>query len=247
MESEIEVTVIDDDGDLRTVIVRYLERAGMTVSSYGDTGGVEEVLQRETPQIIILDINLPGENGFIAAARLRARSSIGIVMVTARITHEDRLLGLSMGVDHYLTKPVDLRELESVIRNLARRLHPAPGAVASHAAAAGEVPGGMTWTLDMTSWTLGAPNGATIELSSAEYQLLLPLLAKPGEAASRDVINARLGKPRLPADNRSLDVLVSRVRRKIETSTGIALPLRSARGSGYVFAGAARIEGGAIG
>lgn len=100
------------------------------------------------------------------------------------------------------------------------------------------------WTLNLASWELTAPNGNAIELSSAEYLMLLPLLEHPGRPNSRDIINARLGKPRLGIDNRSLDVLISRIRRKIEVGTGIPLPLRAARGAGYVFTGAAQVIGG---
>ncbi len=199
------------------------------------------ILEAKQPQIMVLDVNLPGENGFVAAARLRARSSAGIIMLTGRSGRDDRLLGLSMGVDHYLSKPVDMPELESVIRNLARRLR--VDTQGGRTETGGSATPQPHWTLDLASWTLTAPNGNAIELTSAEYLMLLPLLEQPGRPNSRDIINARLGKPRLGVDNRSLDVLISRIRRKIEQGTGTPLPLRSARGTGYVFTGTAQVIG----
>lgn len=241
-EKDLRVVIIEDDDDMRSILERYLWMVGIEAVSYPDTAKLDAlILEDDRPQIMILDVNLPGENGFVAAARLRARSSAGIIMLTGRSGRDDRLLGLSMGVDHYLSKPVDMPELESVIRNLARRLR--SGDTAQSRETVAEEASPRLWTLDLDSWTLTAPNGNSIELSSAEYLMLLPLLEQPGRPNSRDVINARLGKPRLGVDNRSLDVLISRIRRKIELGTGTQLPLRAARGTGYVFTGSAEVVG----
>ncbi len=237
--SPITVAVVEDDDDLRATLLRFLTSVGMDATGFGNVGDLDEALAAAAPDVILLDVNLPGENGFLAAARLRSRSMVGIVMLTGRTEQQDRLLGLSMGVDHYLGKPVDLRELESVIRNLARRLNTAQPETEQRAQAADAT----AWLLDKEGWRLTAPNGTSLDLSAAEYQALLPMLETPGQPHSRDTINARLGKPRLDADNRSLDVLVSRIRRKVELGTGLALPLRAARGAGYVFTGVARVEG----
>lgn len=234
----ISIAIVEDDVDLRATLSRFLRSVGIDVTEYGNVADLDAKIGEAAPDIVILDINLPGENGFIAAARIRARSMVGIIMLTGRTNQEDRLLGLSMGVDHYLGKPVDLRELESVIRNLGRRL----GAPVQDL----DIPTSTDkpiWTLNREEWRLTAPNGSSVDLSSAEYQALGPIIEQPGRANSRDSINARLGKPRLDADNRSLDVLISRIRRKIENSTGQVLPLRSARGTGYVFTGFAKVEG----
>ena len=240
--NDFRIVIIEDDEEMRSMLERYLRMVGMETESYPDTANLDSlILEAKQPQIMVLDVNLPGENGFVAAARLRARSSAGIIMLTGRSGRDDRLLGLSMGVDHYLSKPVDMPELESVIRNLARRLRAdTQGRQPEDGGSATPQP---HWTLDLASWTLTAPNGNAIELTSAEYLMLLPLLEQPGRPNSRDIINARLGKPRLGVDNRSLDVLISRIRRKIEQGTGTPLPLRSARGTGYVFTGTAQVIG----
>ncbi|WP_277968052.1 response regulator transcription factor [Sphingomonas echinoides] len=234
----VSIAIVEEDDDLRSVFTRYLTQAGMDVFGYRTIGALEDYWANATgPDILVLDVDLPRENGFIATARIRARSMVGIIMVTRRTEHEDRLLGLSMGADHYLAKPIDLRELESIIRNLARRLFE------RRETGANAIPEQPIWTLRRDEWRLIAPNGAVVDLSAAEHQLLTSILEQPGRANSRDSINAKLGKPMLDAQNRSLDVLMSRVRRKIEAATGLALPLRAARGTGYVFTGQARIEG----
>lgn len=234
----INVAIVEDDADLRATLSRFLKSVGMNTLEFGNVGDLGIASGETLPEIVVLDVNLPGENGFIAAARMRALSMVGIIMLTGRTGQEDRLLGLSMGVDHYLGKPVDLRELESVIRNLARRLSSAKGKATAPSDSDKPI-----WTLNKDEWRLIAPNGSIVELSAAEYQALGPIIEQPGRPNSRDTINARLGKPRLDSDNRSLDVLISRIRRKIETTTGQVLPLRSARGTGYVFTGMARVEG----
>jgi len=238
MPDRVVVSVVEDDDDLRAVLERFLGGVGMEVAGFADTAGLDEAWLAQPPDVIVLDINLPGESGFMAAARLRARSMVGIVILTGRTAEEDRLLGLSMGVDHYLSKPVNLRELESVIRNLARRVGARPAVAASPAVKQTVA----TWTLDLGNWLLTAPNGKSVELSTLEFQLLSPLLETRGQPVPREVLNARLGKPRLDPDNRSLDVLASRIRRRIEDLTGVPLPLRAARGTGYVFTGEAEVR-----
>ncbi|WP_294395459.1 response regulator transcription factor [uncultured Sphingomonas sp.] len=252
MTGSIAVAIVEDDADLRAVLTRFLDGTGMTVASFENVRELDAALQTQQFDVLILDVNLPDESGFVAAARLRARSSVGIVMLTGRTDQQDRLLGLSIGADHYLGKPVDLRELESVIRNLARRLQAVPAAPPAPATPQAGTPAPAdgqdqdgTWLLDCDAWRLTSPNGMGVELSAAEYQVLLPLLEQPGRLGSRDMINARLGKPRLDPQNRSLDVLISRTRRKIDATTGMSLPLRSARGTGYVFTGLSKIKGSA--
>lgn len=238
MKNTISVAIIEDDHDLRGVLTKYLQSVGMDVAGFN---AVDEFDSSSTTyDVVILDVMLPGENGFVAAARLRSRSMIGLVMLTGRTKQEDKVLGLSIGVDHYLAKPVDLRELESIIRNLARRLGCEKAATYKNPAESYEC-----WILNMEGWRLIAPNGISIDLSRAEYQTLCPILEQPGQPKSRDEINFVLGKRRIDSENRSLDVLISRVKRKVETTTGIQLPLRAARGAGYVFTGVAQIEGSA--
>ncbi|MCW2367153.1 DNA-binding response OmpR family regulator [Sphingobium sp. B7D2B] len=228
MPDSVLVSIVEDDDDLRSILSRFLSGVGMKVAPFANTADLDDVWRADPPDVVILDVNLPGENGIMAAARLRSWSQVGIIILTGRTAEEDKLLSLSMGVDHYLHKPVNLRELESVIRNLARRV--------SKSRTSQEDPVGEkgSWHLDLRAWLLTAPNGKSVKLSSLECQILAPLLETPGQAVSRDVLNANLGKTHVDPDNRALDVLISRMRRRVEDFTGMAFPVRAARGTGYV-------------
>ncbi|MCW2363835.1 MULTISPECIES: response regulator transcription factor [Sphingobium] len=122
MPDSVSVSIVEDDDDLRNILSRFLSGAGMKVAPFANTADLDNVWRADPPDVVILDLNLPGENGIMAAARLRSSSQVGIIILTGRTADEDKLLSLSMGVDHYLHKPIDLRDLESVIRNLAGRV-----------------------------------------------------------------------------------------------------------------------------
>ncbi|WP_448664644.1 response regulator transcription factor [Sphingomonas sp. CJ20] len=244
MERKIVVSVVEDDDDLRRIIERFLLSVGMEVSASPDTTGLDAAWLERPPDVIVLDVNLPGENGLTAAARLRSRSTVGIIILTGHERDEDRLLGLSLGADHYFSKPIHLRELESVIRNLARRVggqRPARSSPSELEPSPNEPQTTAHWCLNLHDWALTAPNGVVVELSASESTFLASLLATEGQAVSRDELNRKLGKPNLDPDNRSLDVLASRVRRRIEDVTGMRLPVRAARGCGYVFTGTSEL------
>jgi DNA-binding response OmpR family regulator len=168
------------------------------------------------------------------ATRLRALSPVGIVMLTGRSALEDRVRGLEGGADVYMTKPVDLLELSSVIRSLARRMRlakaPRPADAETRASA------DSTWSLQDGGWILVAPDGASLHLSAQERTFLVALMDAAGSAVSRQVL-AELFLPDSPGgfELRRIDVLVSRLRAKAQ-SAGLKLPVLSVRGQGYVFA-----------
>lgn len=222
--SKIQVMLVDDEEDFREPVARFLRKVGMEVM---DVGSVEEMAQSMTgfrPHVIVLDVNLPGESGLEALKRLRAESSAGLVMVTAQGGVDDRIHGLSLGADSYLGKPVNIRELEAVIRSLRSRVAPEQPASVPE-------PG---WVFDTERWTLSSPTGEEARLSAAEHAVLTALTRHPGQPVSRDVLFTVLGRQSSGPEDRSLDVLVSRLRRKYPDST-TTLPIRSARGIGYVF------------
>lgn len=227
----VRVLVIEDDEDLRDTLCRYLSGIGMTVHGLDSAEHLEEHLAQHSADLLICDVNLPGENGFSIVARLRQKTRAGIVMLTARGQEDDRMLGLSLGADHYLVKPVNLRELEFVVRNLHRRLSETPVAVEAEPVAQG------VWKFDSTVWSLTAPNGATAQLTMAEFRMLQCLVAHPGEVATREQLLAAMDRPNLEIYSRNLDVTVSRLRKKVEDACGQKLPVTSARGMGYVFNG----------
>ena len=152
--SAIRVILVDDEADFRIPVGRFLTKQGLEVRDCDRVEALPSVLEQFTPHIIVLDVNLPGESGMDAVNRLRQETRAGLVMVTARGDVDDRIKGLARGADSYLPKPVDLRELEAVIRSLAMRLS---------AAAEGE----NAWILHMDTWTLAAPGGAPARPASA--------------------------------------------------------------------------------
>jgi len=231
----IKVMVVEDDPDLCGSIARYLGLVGMSVRQAGSAADLDQELATFSPDLLVLDINLPGEDGFSIAARMRARSRMGIIMLTARGQLDDRVLGLTAGADSYLVKPVQFRELEAVIHSLSRRLRATEPAAAEPAAAA---PPARAWSFDAGTWSLITPNGRAVPLTNAEYRVMQILAAEPGASVGRDEIAAALGKVVGGYDDRSIDAVMARLRRKVQTATGEALPVRSVRSVGYVFAAA---------
>ena len=228
----INVVVVEDDPDLCGSILRYLSLVGMTVKRAGSGAELDAVLAGFTPDLLVLDVNLPGEDGFSIAARLRATSKFGIVMLTARGQLDDRVLGLTAGADAYLVKPVQFRELEAVIHSLARRLHEAQPEEKTDPREDGH----RAWSFDAANWALLTPNGCQVSLTNAEYRVLQTLTAEPGASVAREDIATALGKTVGGYDDRSIDAVMARLRRKVQVATGENLPIRAVRSVGYVFA-----------
>jgi DNA-binding response OmpR family regulator len=221
-EAAIKVILVDDEEDFRDPVARFLRKRGMTVHEAASAEDLTNVLSTFQPHVIVLDINLPGENGLDALERLRGSSNVGIIMATARRGVDGRIQGLTLGADNYLEKPLDVRELEVVIRNLWSRLALRPPA-ASH----------TPWWFSPEDWTLTAPDGLSVRLSTAEYNIITLLAREPGVAVARDSLFQGLGKIASGPEDRSLDVLISRLRQKF-TASEYALPLKSVRWVGYV-------------
>lgn len=224
MSDKIHVMLVDDEEDFREPVARFLRKVGMEVVTVGSVEEMAPSMISWRPDVIVLDVNLPGESGLEALQRLRSESSAGLVMVTAQGGVDDRILGLSLGADSYLGKPVNIRELEAVIRSLWSRIAPGEPVAALE----------RCWVFDTERWTLSSPTGEEVRLSGAEHTVLMALTQQPGQPVSRDVLFNALGKQPTGPEDRSLDVVVSRLRRKY-TDSAVTLPIRSARGVGYVF------------
>ncbi len=241
----IRVLLVEDDDEFRESLQSFLSEAGLDVCAVGNAAGLAREMQKAPPDVVILDLNLPGTDGLSAALSMRETSSVGIIVLTGRTQKQDRIQGLAIGVDHYLTKPTDPAELELVIRNLHRRLSGA-GAVAPEAGKteAGMPGSGMPgagapgpWIFRARKWLLESPTGHAVKLSSMELQILDRLVASPGEPVSRIELMRHAGRPDTEDAGRGLDLIIFRLRRKVEKDCGLALPVVSARGKGYVFAG----------
>ncbi|CAO3439227.1 response regulator transcription factor [Azospirillum doebereinerae] len=214
----LDVLVVEDHADLREEIAFFLQRRGMVVRTAGSAPSMDEAMAARQPDLVILDIGLPGEDGVAVATRLSGEPRPAVIIITARGRVEDRILGLNAGADLYLVKPLDLRELEAAITAVMRR-RPQPAVSAP------------TWRLDTAHWRLMAPSGTTVALTEAEVRLLSPLFEAPGSTIDRQTVAERV-----EGDTRSIDLVVHRLRRKVESDTGEVLPLRTVHARGYVFA-----------
>ena len=221
------IAVVEDELHLRTDLVEFLGECGH--HAFGCNGAVEltQLLTTQTIDIFILDINLPGDNGFTIANRLRQslNNSIGIIILSARSKSLDRVVGLEVGADAYLTKPVELREVEAQVRAIERRLGPAPVPALSQS----------FWIYTPVTWMLAAPDGTSIKLTASERTFFSLLAHRPGEPVSRDTILSALGKKRWDPSDRSVDALVHRLNTKAEKHFGQRLPISAVHGLGYAF------------
>ncbi len=231
--SSTHVLAIDDDPSVRQMISDYLDDNDIRVTTLGGGREIEEVMARETIDLVILDLKLPGEDGMHIARRLRENSDIPIIMLTGRKDEADRVMGLELGADDYLTKPFSPRELLARIRALLRRAR-AQETVADGLAKirAYRFAG---WELSVRLRRLTTPKGETVALTNSEFNLLAAFLASPRRVLSREQL---LDLSRLHNDevyDRSIDVQVGRLRKKIEPTKEREKLIRTERGVGYVF------------
>lgn len=221
-----DVIIVEGQEDLRNDIGAFLMASGFAVREVGDGAALERAWAEKSADILILDIDLPDADGLAIAERMRRSTGAGIVMLTTRGQTNDRINGFDAGADHYLVKPVVLRELIAVIKNLRARLVSRPSA-GSHAS---------TWSFDPVNWRLTTPNGMAVPLTTAEYCFLNAVLTTPGASVAFDDIIRSRGKAATNASRRSLEAVVTRLRRKVEEQSGFSLPVKSVRSVGYVFA-----------
>ena len=228
--SPADVLVVDDDADLRHLLSTYLGANGLQVRSAHDGPSMREQLALGLPDLIVLDLMMPGEDGLTLTRWLKARHPIPILMLSARGEEIDRVIGLEVGVDDYLPKPFSPRELLARARALMRR-QAAPPAVADPADAPLRF---GPFSLDTTSRTLWR-DGHEVALTTAEFELLQALASRPLRVLSRDtLVDLLKGFERDPFD-RSIDNRVTRLRRKIEADPTAPRFIRTVRGEGYLF------------
>jgi len=224
--------VVDDDMEIRQLLRDYLQQNGYRVSTAADGTGMQQVLKTANIDLIILDIMLPGKDGLDLCRELRADSDIPIIMLTARGDDMDRILGLEMGADDYLPKPFNPRELLARIKGVLRRSGTLPHTHGD------EINGNYQfnhWILDTDRRHLLSPAGTAISLSSAEYRLMLAFVSHPNRILSRDQL-LDLARDRSSfAFDRSIDMLVSRLRHRLQDHSDEPEMIKTVRGEGYLF------------
>lgn len=228
------ILIIEDDEDLRATLADDLEGVGFIVTSAADAAGFRAAVAGADYDIAILDATLPDGDGFdLASVLAEGKTGIGVVMLTGRDAVSDRIRGYQSGADLYFTKPVITAELVAAVRRLASRrapegLRPAPA-------------DGAAWMLDCARWRLQSPEGATIALTEKEMLLLRILIGQAGRTVSRGTLLQQLGYEPEDRQSRSLDMLLNRLRRKIEQETGQTAPIRTVQAVGLAFHDRARI------
>ncbi|MEM9973320.1 MAG: response regulator [Pseudomonadota bacterium] len=228
------VLVCDDETDLREMLQEYLQKRGYQVRLAGDAEALRAEIAEDAPDLIVLDINMPGEDGLSALRRLRSESEIPVVMLTAAGETIDKIVGLEMGADDYLGKPVDLRELEARIKAVLRR-KAAPAAPAETAAPGGPFVQFGAFRLDLDAAKLTDAAGDEVALTAMEFRLLKLFAENRSRVLNRDQILEQAHDRSWDPYDRSIDIRISRLRRKIETNPQKPTIIRTVRGIGYVF------------
>lgn len=226
------ILVVDDEADLRAMLQRYLGEQGFAVRAVGDAQQVLRLLQRENFDVLVLDLTLPGMDGLTLCRDLRATGEyLPILMLTARGDPVDRIIGLEMGADDYLSKPFNPRELLAHLRALLRRQVTFGMARGTQQA---QILQFGCWTLDPLARTL-AREGLPVKLSSGESAMLLALASQPGRPLGRERLIALAYGSQHDASDRSVDVQILRLRRLIEDDPTSPRYIQTVRGLGYVF------------
>lgn len=220
--------VVDDDQKLRDLLQRYLHEQGFEVTAAEDGVAMDHLLQEMTFDLIVLDLMMPGEDGLSIARRLRAKSEIPIIILSAKGEEVDRIVGLEVGADDYLPKPFNPRELLARIHSVLRRAESRRGSEAENVLLFGP------FRMDLDSYTLSR-NGTHIELTTGEFELLRHLAARPNRVMSRDTLLDLLDDGVEGAFDRSIDVRITRIRKKIEVDPHHPSYIKTVRGVGYLF------------
>lgn len=222
------ILIVDDDEDIRSLLAEYLGQQGLHVLTAEDGAAMQQILDSNAIDLIVLDLTLPGTDGLALCRNLRAHSALPVIMLTARSSSLDRILGLEMGADDYLCKPFEPRELLARIRNVLRRSE-----------AGGEIGDARQlqfagWTLDLTARQLHRTDGVVVVLSSGEFRLLKALLERPNRVLSRDqLLSLTQGREAEPFD-RSIDLHISRLRQKLGDDARTPQLIKTVRNEGYM-------------
>ena len=226
------ILVVEDDRETRTLIAKYLLANACNVATAGDGREMVRAMTDHRVDLLILDVMLPGEDGLTLCRKVRDQSQMPIIMLTARGEDVDRIIGLEMGADDYMAKPFNPRELLARINAVLRRQAPAHGVSAIDGATAVTFLG---WRIDFRLRELRNPIGARVAMTSAEFDLLRTFCERPGRVLSRESLLDLTQGRNAASLERSIDVLVSLIRLKIETDPQDATMIKTVRSGGYMF------------
>lgn len=230
-----DILIVDDDVGLRETLADFLETEGYRTRQAGNPAEARAQMTAGSPDLLLLDINMPGGDGLSLAAEIRARLTTPIIMLSGKGSMVDRVVGLEVGADDYLPKPFEMRELLARVRAVLRRARPA-GENPPAPSAAERQARFDTFVLTPGRRDLSTAAGAHVDLTGAEYNLIAALADRPNRVMTRDAISDATRKDDWDAFDRSIDTLVSRLRRKLAQHTSNANLIQTVRGEGYVLA-----------
>ena len=241
MNARTRLLVVDDDPSVRALLRDYLGGHGFTVAEAADGAGMRSEIDRELPDAVLLDVRLPGEDGLALARYLRENHDVGVLMVTASADVVDRVVGLELGADDYIAKPFDLRELLARVRSVLRRLQAAPAVPGPAPAAATPEASPMRRSfgrceVDLESRRMFDAGGAEVSLTAMEFELLAAFLANPNRVLTRDQLLMKTRNREWEPFDRSIDIRIGRLRRKVEPDPDSEpRVIRTVRSAGYMF------------
>lgn len=229
--SPAHIVIVEDDLVTRVKLAAYFTAAGYRVSEAQDGAEMNQILADRPADILMIDINLPGDDGLQLTRELRQRSEVGIILVTGRTDQVDRIVGLEMGADDYVTKPFEQRELLARVKNLVRRVRRSRSEVENKA-----VRRFLGWRLDPGQRTLQDANGGFVDLTKAEMKALVLLSSNPGQVLSRDRLLHEIANRDWDPTDRTVDVVIRRLRAKLQDGARNPRIILTSHGEGYVFA-----------
>lgn len=227
------ILIVDDDREIRDLLSRFLKKHELRIDTAANGREMMQLLSEGRYDLIVLDLMMPGEDGLTLCRKVRNTSRIPIIMLTALGEETDRIIGLEMGADDYIAKPFNPRELLARIKAVLRR---SDGGVGADSELEQQVLAFAKWTLDMTKRELRSPDDVLVPLTAGEYDLLVAFVEHPNRVLTRDqLLDLAKGRTAIPFD-RSIDVQLSRLRRKIEIDPKAPEIIKTVRGGGYILA-----------
>jgi len=226
------ILVVDDEREICDLVREYLSSEGYRVSTVHDGAGMRRVMAQSPVDLVTLDLMLPGEDGLILARWLRENFSVGIIMLTGRGEIVDHIIGLEMGADYYVPKPYHQRQLLAAVRSVLRRTSTQTKEKQTRSRSKARF---ADWTLDLSSRELYSPSGKEVELTTGEFDLLAAFVNNPTQVLTRDLLFDLARHREAGSEDRTIDVQVGRLRRKLENNPKKLTMIKTAHGRGYIF------------